>query len=112
MDPKELANRIGVRQAWIAQIENPNYSGFRSKTLLKLTSVFDIGLIVRYVPISNLVEWELGLSSESLKVQSFEEVKSIFKPHATNTIFKGGLVLGGQGIFDFINPSLRLPQRI
>ena len=58
---KELAERVGTKQAWIAQIENPNYSGFSMKTLLKLASVFDIGLIVRFVPISNLVKWELAL---------------------------------------------------
>jgi len=70
---KELANRAGVTQVWISKVENPNHSGFSIKTLLKLASAFDIGLIVRYVPISNLVQWELDLSPESLKAVSFEE---------------------------------------
>lgn len=70
---KELANRAGVTQVWISKVENPNHSGFSIKTLLKLASAFDIGLIVRFVPISNLVKWELDLSPDALKAVSFDE---------------------------------------
>ncbi len=75
---KELAGRAGVAQAWVAKIESPNYSGFSLKTLKKLASAFDVGLIVRFVPISDLVKWELELSSKSLMVLSFDQ-DSYFK---------------------------------
>jgi transcriptional regulator with XRE-family HTH domain len=101
---KELADRIGVKQAWIAQIENPNYSGFSLKTLLKLASVFDIGLLVRFVSFSNLMKWELELSSESLKVKSFED-EDYFKPPVINIVSQGGVIVRGEGIVNFINPS-------
>jgi transcriptional regulator with XRE-family HTH domain len=101
---KELADRIGVKQAWIAQIENPNYSGFSLKTLFKLASIFDIALIVRFISFSNLVKWELELSSVSLKVQSFEE-EDYFKPSVINNVSQGVSVLGGEGIINLINPS-------
>lgn len=70
---QELADQAGVKQSWIATIENPNYSGFSLKTLLKLASAFEIGLIVEFVPISNLVDRELRLSPESLTPVSFKE---------------------------------------
>ena len=93
---KELADRAGKKQAWIAQIENPNYSGFSLKTLLRIASVFDVGLMVRFAPISALVKWELELSPESLRVQSFEEER-YFKPSVTDYV--------GKTIAKLINPS-------
>jgi transcriptional regulator with XRE-family HTH domain len=68
---KELAENAGMKQSWISKIENPGYSGFSLKTLLKLASVFDVGLVVRFVPISELVEWELNLSNNSLLAAPF-----------------------------------------
>ena len=70
---KEFAEKAGMKQSWISKIENPGYSGFSLKTLLKLASVFDVGLVVRFVPIGQLVEWELNLSNNSLEVPSFSE---------------------------------------
>ena len=94
---KELATLAGVSQVWISRIENPNYDGFSIKTLLKLSSAFDVGLIVRFSPISELVRWELELSPESLKVVSFDE-DPYFKPHVMNIIGQGGFVMGREGI--------------
>lgn len=68
-------------------MEDPNYSKFALATLKQLASTFDIGLVVRFVPISDLVKWELNLSSDSLKVLSFDE-ESYFqeKEEKTNTL--------------------------
>jgi len=123
---KELAERIGSNQAWIAQIENPNYSGFSLKTLSKLASIFDIGLIVRFVPFGNLVQWELELSPNSLKIDSFDQdpyfketrqqeyVATYSQPELPiyTHIAQGGLISGGEAIIKVINPSqpLSLPE--
>lgn len=69
---KELADHAGKKQPWIAKLESP-YGGFSLQTLKELASVFDVGLLVRFVPISELVERELKLSPESLIPVSFEE---------------------------------------
>ena len=71
---KELAERVGMKQERISAIENPNYkNAFTLSTLKRLASAFDIALIVRFVPISQLVDWELKLSAESLQAVSFSE---------------------------------------
>ncbi|MGA8573758.1 MAG: helix-turn-helix domain-containing protein [Desulfobaccales bacterium] len=93
---QELADYAKVKQSWIATIENPNYSGFSLKTLLKLASVFEVGLIVEFVPISNLVESELRLSPESLTPVSFDE-DPYFKPQAINIPCQMELQLGFSG---------------
>lgn len=90
---QQLADQAGVKQSWIATIENPNYSGFSLKTLLKLASAFDIGLIVEFVTIGDLLDRELRLSPESLTPVSFEE-DPYFKPQAINVPCQSELRLG------------------
>jgi transcriptional regulator with XRE-family HTH domain len=68
-----LSSRTGLAQAWISTLENINYKGFSLKTLKKVASIFDVGLVIRFVPISQLVEWELNLSNGSLLVPSFND---------------------------------------
>jgi len=70
---QDLAKRTGMKQARISKLEDPDYSRFTLATLKKLASAFDVGLVVRYVPVSELVEWELNLSSEALKAVSFDQ---------------------------------------
>lgn len=70
---KEFEKEYGIKQAAMSRLENPNYSGFTLSTLKKIASLFDVGLIVRFVPISDLVEWELNLTSKSLKALSFKD---------------------------------------
>ena len=43
------------------------------KTLKRLASAFEVGLMVKFVPFSELVESELHLTPDSLKVRSFDE---------------------------------------
>ncbi len=70
---KDFEELSGMKQALISRLENPDYSGFTLATLKKIASVYDIGLIVRFVPISDLVKWDLNLNSESLKALSYKE---------------------------------------
>jgi len=70
---EELARLTGKQQEAVSRLENPNYERYTLATLKELASAFDVGLVVRFVPISKLVEWELNLDSESLKVLSFKD---------------------------------------
>jgi len=79
-----LSARTGMAQAWISRLENINYRGFSLKTLKKVASMFDVGLVIRFVPISQLVEWELNLSNDSLLVSSFGD-EPYFKESTAET---------------------------
>lgn len=70
---EELAERVGMKQERISALENPNYSKFTIATLKKIASAFDVALIVRFAPLSELVQWELNLSQEKLEALSFNE---------------------------------------
>ena len=78
---KELGARAGMAQETISRIEDPNYGKLTLKTLKKLASAFDVALMVRFVPFSELVGWELSMTSTSMEAASFDED---FKSDVTN----------------------------
>lgn len=80
---KDLALRAGMKQERISICENPNYGRFSLQTLKQLASAFDVALIVRFAPFSELVEWESNLSPESLEVKNFDK-EEYFKERKEN----------------------------
>lgn len=70
---KELGDLANMAQESISRLEDPNYGKLNLNTLKRLAAAFDVGLMVRFVPFSDLVEWDINLSNESLKVASFTE---------------------------------------
>lgn len=73
----KLAERANMKQERISILENPSRSPSLS-TLKKLANAFDVGLVVRFVPFSDLVKWDINLNSESLNVPSYQD-DSFFK---------------------------------
>lgn len=70
----ELGQRAGgIKQEFISQLENPDYGRHSLTTLKKLAAAFDVGLIVRFAPFSELVDWMADLTSEKLTPPSYEE---------------------------------------
>lgn len=75
-----LAERVGMNQNAISRLESPEYGKHTLTTLKRLASAFDVGLVVRFVPFSELADWasgtpyvNLGLNPQALRVPSFEE---------------------------------------
>jgi len=70
----KLAKLTGMKQERISAIENPNYKHkFTLSILMKIASAFDVALMVRFAPISELVKWQLALSPSTLEAVSFEK---------------------------------------
>jgi transcriptional regulator with XRE-family HTH domain len=68
----DLANASGKVQETISQLENPNYGSYTIKTLQRLAEAFDVALIVRFAPFSELASWVTNMSAEDLAVPGFE----------------------------------------
>jgi len=71
---------VGMNQNAISRLESPWYGKATIRTLKRLAAAFDVGLVIRFVPFSKLVNWvsgtpywEEGISPESLAVSSFTE---------------------------------------
>jgi transcriptional regulator with XRE-family HTH domain len=70
---KELGTLAGMKQERISVLENQNNSNVTIDTLRRIASAFDVALMIRFVPFSDLTRWDINLSPEALKVTSFNE---------------------------------------
>jgi transcriptional regulator with XRE-family HTH domain len=66
----DLANETGQYQKTISDFENPNIGPGNITSLLKMAAAFDVGLIVRFAPYSELVDWASNMSRASHFVPS------------------------------------------
>ena len=69
----QLAERCGIPQARISHIEQPGRDPLSLRTLYRLSSAFDVGLLVQFVPFSELVRREAAFDPKTFQVSSFED---------------------------------------
>lgn len=79
----ELGQRAGMAQESISLLENPDAGKPSLSTLLRLASAFDVALVLRFAPFSELADWVAGLSHEDLAVPSFEPDEPGIAPSST-----------------------------
>ena len=70
-----LADLLGGRnkQSLVSLWENPNYGKHTLATLKELAKTFDVGLSIRFVPYSTLVDQAVNLSNNAIAPPSFKE---------------------------------------
>lgn len=73
----ELADRAGMKQARISAIENAKEGSLNLKTLRRLAEAFDVALVVRFAPFSELTEWASTYSPDAFAVPSFNDERRI-----------------------------------
>ena len=83
---KELAKRAGMNQSRIPALEDPNLENFEIGTLKRIASAFDVALVVRFVPFSELTEWTASLSEEKLAVPEFAHDSLSARPANASSI--------------------------
>jgi transcriptional regulator with XRE-family HTH domain len=69
----ELGQKAGVQQEAISRWENPDNKGITLNTLSRLAQAFDVALIVRFAPFSELIDFVCNLSPASFEPVSFDE---------------------------------------
>ena len=69
----QLAERSGIPQARISHIEQPGRDPLSLRTLYRLAAAFDVGLLVQFVPFSELVHREALFNPETFRVPNFEK---------------------------------------
>jgi transcriptional regulator with XRE-family HTH domain len=77
---EEMAKRTGIKQQVISRLENPYYGKATLTTLKNFASAMDVGLLVEFVPFSQLIDRasgthyvERGYSPETMNVPGFED---------------------------------------
>jgi transcriptional regulator with XRE-family HTH domain len=96
----QLGAELGMTQTNVSRLESPGYGRLNITTLQRIASVFDVALIVRFVPFSELMRWTDNLSPEVMAPQSFEEEGEALEEAATITatasyIRPSGVFYGG-----------------
>jgi len=80
-----LAAEAKTTQTAISRTEDPNYGNLTLNNLLKIAAALDVGLLVKLVPFSRLVQEYEDLSPESLSTPSFMEEVSVLEAWAEGT---------------------------
>lgn len=76
----ELAKATGMKQSRISAMETPGVVNFNLATLVRLASVFKVGLIVRFASYSEILDWENGFSQDDFDVTKIEEDAEFINP--------------------------------
>jgi transcriptional regulator with XRE-family HTH domain len=69
----KLAAEARTTQTAISRLEDPNYGNLTLNTLLKIAAALDVGLLVKLVPFSRLLQEFQDLSPAALSAPSFME---------------------------------------
>jgi transcriptional regulator with XRE-family HTH domain len=79
----ELGDEVEMNQNSISRLENPFYGKHTITTLKRLARAFDVALVVRFTPFSELVDWISGtprtidgLNQNALNVPKYSEERS------------------------------------
>ena len=84
----QLAERCGIPQARISHIEQPGRDPLSLRTLYRLASAFDVGLLVQFVSFSELVRREASFHPETFRVASYEDDHLGKTVHTTQSLEK------------------------
>ena len=90
----QLAERCGIPQARISHIEQPGRDPLSLRTLYRLASAFDVGLLVQFVSFSELVRREDQFHPETFRVASFEDDRLEETVHTTRSFEEASRVDG------------------
>lgn len=85
----ELAERSGMAQARISVLEDPNYDKFTISTLKRIASAFDVALVIRFVPFSELLNWVVNITPRDLAPIDFSRDR--LDEHETRVITTTGM---------------------
>lgn len=97
-----LADRLDVKQPLVSSWENPDYGKYSLGTLKELAKAFDVGLLVRFVPFSTLVNWTVNLTSDDIAPPNFGEEER-YRVTASVTPTKDIKIVDANSMVDFVN---------
>jgi transcriptional regulator with XRE-family HTH domain len=68
-----VAEKTGTKQPRFSLMEKPGYGNFSLNTLKKLAALFDVGLIVSFVPWDEMISFVESLSQRRLDIVPFND---------------------------------------
>ena len=113
---ERLAKEAGMNQNAISRLESSSYGKSTITTLKRLAASMDVGLVVRFVPFSEMIDWVSatprrieGLTTSALAVENFarEEAAGVFEnqPSLTELRVGGGAAESARTQFELAGMS-------
>jgi transcriptional regulator with XRE-family HTH domain len=99
----DLAREAHMHQSRISMFETPGQANLTLETLAKLAATFKTGLLVKFVPLSEMLRWENEFSQDEFDVIRLEDDEAFLSP----TIVP---VRGISGTFNAITGCLAAAQ--
>lgn len=69
----ELAEKTGMKQPRISAMEKPGAVSFTLETLRRMAEAYDVALIVRFAPFSELWRWSNNFDPDSVNIPEFSQ---------------------------------------
>ena len=83
MTQMALAEEADMKQSRISAMERPGQTKFNLETLIRLASALKVALIVKFVPYSELLDWENSFSQDKFRVATIDEDVFFLAPAAS-----------------------------
>jgi hypothetical protein len=68
-----VADKTGTKQPRITLMERPGYGNFSLNTLKKMASLFDVALVVSFVPWGEMIDFTEAISNKRLAIPCFAD---------------------------------------
>jgi transcriptional regulator with XRE-family HTH domain len=85
MKQAELGAEAEMKQGRISSLERIGIASFSIGTLIRLASAFRVGLIVKFVPMSEMLSWENDFAPDDFDVTPLEHDEAFLLPENTES---------------------------
>jgi transcriptional regulator with XRE-family HTH domain len=69
----DLASAAGLHQSRISMFETPGAANMTIETLSRMAAAFKVGLVVNFVPFSEMLKWENEFSQDRFRVTPIDQ---------------------------------------
>jgi transcriptional regulator with XRE-family HTH domain len=85
MKQADLGMEAEMKQARISALERVGEVSFSIETLIRLASAFRVGLSVKFVPMSEMLNWENDFVPDEFDVVPIEKDETFLRPNHSET---------------------------
>lgn len=82
----DLAKATTMQQSRISMFETPGETNFTLETLARLAAVFKVGLVVKFVPFSEMLDWENTFVQDEFNVVRLDQDITFQAPLMRSTV--------------------------
>lgn len=96
----DLARAATKQQSQISDYETPGAANVTLETLARLAATFKVALVVKFVPFSEMRDWENSFSQDAFNVIRLDEDRAFLTPTSQSTVRQVNGVealIGGKG---------------